>query len=42
MMIYNNNFEELEELALLEEELTDVGTKSQLIVTTTIIILSNG
>jgi ATP-dependent Clp protease adaptor protein ClpS len=32
MMIYNNKFEELEEVALLEEELMDVGTKSQLIV----------
>jgi len=32
MMIYNNNFEELEEVALLEEELTNVDTKSQLIV----------
>ena len=31
-MIYNNKFEELEEVALLEEELMDVGTKSQLIV----------
>ncbi len=32
MMIYNNNFEELEEVALLEEEVTDVDTKSQIVV----------
>lgn len=31
-MIYNNSFKELEEVALLEEEVMDVGTKSQLVV----------
>ena len=31
-MIYDNNFEELEEVSLLEVEVTDVDTKSQLIV----------
>ncbi len=31
-MIYNNSVKELEEVALLEEEVMDVGTKSQLVV----------
>jgi ATP-dependent Clp protease adaptor protein ClpS len=31
-MIYNNNFEESEEVALLEDELTDIGVKSTIIV----------
>ncbi len=31
-MLYNNSFEELEEVAILEEKDADVGTKSQLVV----------
>lgn len=31
-MIYSNNIEELEEVAVLETEVTDTDTKSQLIV----------